>query len=61
MRYFGEYKCGCVSKMTAKSEVLSYCEIHGADMCRIWRADGLLAYQKALKSVETIDRKEDER
>lgn len=31
MKWFEEYKCGCVSDFLPKRELLGYCPIHGAD------------------------------
>lgn len=31
MRYFEEYKCGCVSKLMAKRDLPGYCPKHGDD------------------------------
>lgn len=46
MKYFEEYKCGCVSPNSSKKDLLGYCDKHGADRINIYRADGGLYREK---------------
>jgi hypothetical protein len=40
VRYFEEYKCGCVSKWGPKRDLPGYCEKHGADRIHIYSNKG---------------------
>jgi hypothetical protein len=41
MRYFEEYKCGCVSGWERrKRDLLGYCKYHGADRIHIYSNKG---------------------
>lgn len=41
MRFFEEYRCGCLSKLSTKRDLQRYCAKHGDNWINLYRADGV--------------------
>jgi hypothetical protein len=51
MRFFEEYGCGCVSRMSSKKQLPGYCQYHGTDRKHIYRQDGCPADKETPKRL----------
>jgi hypothetical protein len=40
MRFYEEYKCGCISALASKKNLAGYCKTHGHERRHIYRRDG---------------------